>query len=61
MEKQNQAQDGGRAGGDHRGEREPVAAVRHPFAEPAAPDVRLAQPMVAGDGQIVEAGYGHGV
>jgi hypothetical protein len=40
---------------------EPAQAARPVFTDPAAKETRSAPPAVAGDGQLVELGYGHGV
>ena len=48
--------------GEHGDRREPAPAARQVFAaENQTKDVRLTDPPVAIDGQLVEAGYGHGV
>jgi hypothetical protein len=49
--------------GEPAGAREPAQPLRQvSAAEPtAAKEVRAAEPAVATDGQLVEAGYGHGV
>jgi hypothetical protein len=62
MEQQNQTHDAGRPAAEHADRQEPAAAVRQTFGEPTSHETRIvAQPAVAGDGQLVEAGYGHGV
>lgn len=47
---------------DRPGQGEPASegAYHAPPAQPSR-DNRMAEPAVAGDGQMVEAGYGHGV
>lgn len=48
--------------GDRPGQGEPAGegAYHAPAAQPSR-DNRMTEPPVAGDGQLVEAGYGHGV
>jgi hypothetical protein len=47
------------------GPRQPEQAIEPSYRASAAPapsrDSRMSEPAVATDGQIVEAGYGHGV
>jgi len=57
-----QPQETSRPFGELAGSREPAQPMRQVFAaEPTAKEVRAAEPAVATDGQLVEAGYGHGV
>jgi hypothetical protein len=61
MEKTTQANEVGRPFGEQPERREPAQAARPMFSDPAVKETRTAQPAVAGDGQLVELGYGHGV
>lgn len=58
-----QSQETSRQFGEPAGSREAVQPIRQVFAaEPTTTkEVRAAEPAVATDGQLVEAGYGHGV
>jgi hypothetical protein len=61
MESKSQAADAARQTGDPNA-REPVEPRQQTFVTQAtARDSRVAEPAVATDGQLVEAGYGHGV
>ncbi len=62
MDDRSQPSDTNKQFGENAAQREPVQAPRQVLATDAASrDARATEPAVGTDGQLVEAGYGHGV